>query len=139
MSVGTSLPSLVSEALALTHLIRLCPHTPHSPSPSHTSFAFSPSHTSSTHGLTRPCQNPGKWHLGYPALSISAADRERIVATPASGWRNVKGQVLSQYHAIQQHVRRCGFDVVERLYVNNLYPEQHVLPAAMLMHMRYDV
>jgi hypothetical protein len=32
------------------------------------------------------------------------------------------------------HVRRCGFDFAERLYVNNLYPGQHVLPSAMLLH-----
>ena len=30
--------------------------------------------------------------------------------------------------------RRCGFDYAERLYVNNLYPEQHILPSAMLHH-----
>ena len=31
-------------------------------------------------------------------------------------------------------MRRCGFDVAERLYVNNLYAEQHVLPSSMLFH-----
>ena len=69
----------------------------------------------------------GKWHLGYPALGpTAAAERERIVGSPSSAWRTVKATVLSEYRAVQQHVRRCGFDVAERLYVNNLYPEQHV-------------
>ena len=76
----------------------------------------------------------GKWHLGYPSQLVSAAERQRIVSSPPSAWRTVKGPVLAEYRAVQQHVRRCGFDFAERLYVNNLYPEQHVLPSSMLYH-----
>jgi hypothetical protein len=68
----------------------------------------------------------GKWHLGYPALSVSAAERERVIGSPLGAWKAVKGAVLAEYRSIQQHVRRCGFDYAERIYVNNLYPEQHV-------------
>ena len=65
---------------------------------------------------------------------MSAAERARIVASPPTAWKTVKQSVLSEYRAVQQHVRRCGFEVAERLYVNNLYPEQHVLPRSMLFH-----
>lgn len=75
-----------------------------------------------------------QWHLGYPAQGVSAAERHRVLSSHASNWKAVKTSVLSEYRAIQAHVRRCGFDFAERLYVNNLYPEQHVLPPAMLVH-----
>ena len=73
-------------------------------------------------------------HLGYPAQTVSTAERKRISASAASDWRSVKEVVLREYRAVQEHVRRCGFDVAERLYVNNLYAEQHVLPSRMLHH-----
>ena len=76
----------------------------------------------------------GKWHLGYPALAVTPADRQRIISAQPSQWKSVKGVVQSEYKSVQQHVRRCGFDVAERLYVNNLYPEQHLLPGSMLFH-----
>ena len=76
----------------------------------------------------------GKWHLGYPPSNATAELRKRVVASPASAWRNVKDDVLREYRAVQAHVRRAGFDFAERLYVNNLYPEQHLLPAEMLHH-----
>ena len=55
--------------------------------------------------------------LGYPAQQISAAERQRIVSARPSAWKTVKAAVLAEYRAIQQHVRRCGFDYAERLYV----------------------
>ena len=69
---------------------------------------------------------------------VTGAARGRIVSAAVDHdireWRAVKASVLQEYRAVQSHVRRCGFDVAERLYVNNLYPEQHVLPSAMLVH-----
>ena len=76
----------------------------------------------------------GKWHLGYPAPRASTAERQRVVSSSLASWRTVKTTVQAEYRAVQMHVRRCGFDFAERLYVNNLYPEQHVLPSAMLLH-----
>ena len=76
----------------------------------------------------------GKWHLGYPPSNATAELRKRVVASPASAWRTVKDDVLREYRAVQAHVRRAGFDFAERLYVNNLYPEQHLLTAEMLHH-----
>ena len=76
----------------------------------------------------------GKWHLGYPAMSVTPSERARIVGAAPSQWKGVKRSVLGEYRAVQAHVRRCGFDVAERLYVNNLYAEQHVLPSSMLYH-----
>ena len=76
----------------------------------------------------------GKWHLGYPPSNATAELRKRVAASPASAWRTVKDDVLREYRAVQAHVRRAGFDFAERLYVNNLYPEQHLLPSEMLHH-----
>ena len=80
----------------------------------------------------------GKWHLGYPTQTVGQQERERImrldVSRSPSAWKSVRATVLETYHNVQAHVKRCGFDFAERLYVNNLYPEQHLLPAAMLRH-----
>ena len=76
----------------------------------------------------------GKWHLGYPPTSVTAAQRKQVVGSGASGWKAVKEDVLREYRGVQAHVRRGGFDFAERVYVNNLYPEQHLLPAEMLHH-----
>lgn len=80
----------------------------------------------------------GKWHLGYPSQTVSPEERERImrldVVSSPSTWRSARETVLRAYRSVQGHIKRCGFDFAERLYVNNLYPEQHVLPASMLHH-----
>ena len=76
----------------------------------------------------------GKWHLGYPPTSVSAALRKQVTGSAASNWKAVKEDVLREYRNVQAHVRRGGFDFAERVYVNNLYPEQHLLPAEMLHH-----
>ena len=73
------------------------------------------SHCAHTAG-SRPVgvQMVGKWHLGYPAQSLTQTERDRIVAAGVSGWRTVKGAVLTEYRAIQAHVvrghsgRGCG-------------------------------
>ena len=76
----------------------------------------------------------GKWHLGYPASRLSAAERRRVQQASVREWRDVRSVVLAEYHSIKAHVRRCGFEQAERVYVNNLYAEQHVLPQGMLHH-----
>ncbi|EOD24135.1 hypothetical protein EMIHUDRAFT_238963 [Emiliania huxleyi CCMP1516] len=80
----------------------------------------------------------GKWHVGYPQGLVSEAERRRIVATDVAAspalWGGVREAVLSSYRAAQAHIRRSGFDSAERIYINNLYPEQHTLPASMLRH-----
>ncbi|KAL1503726.1 hypothetical protein AB1Y20_012198 [Prymnesium parvum] len=76
----------------------------------------------------------GKWHLGYPPSALPQPERARIRAAPSREWRRVRRAAAAEYRAILAYVRRAGFDHAERVYVNNLYAEQHVLPAAMLHH-----
>lgn len=76
----------------------------------------------------------GKWHLGYPAPATDEAERARVSRALPSQWKTVKETVLHEYRSIQRHVRRCGFEFAERLYVNNLYADQHILPESMLFH-----
>jgi hypothetical protein len=66
----------------------------------------------------------GKWHMGHPRSSLSAAERRRVQRTPAAEWKAVRDIVLPEYRRVQGMVREAGFDYAERIYVNNLYPEQ---------------
>ena len=80
----------------------------------------------------------GKWLLGVPEPMITPDERARVVATDVASsqkaWRGVQPTVLKAYRSAQRHVRRCGFDYAERLYVDDLRPDLHVLPASMLFH-----
>ena len=85
------------------------------------------------HGV--PSGLVGKWHLGYPPSTVNSSERTFVQsARMPRQWNAVKPLVLREYKSLQAHVRAAGFAFVERLYVNNLYPEQHVLPAEMLRH-----
>ena len=85
------------------------------------------------HGI--PSGLVGKWHLGYPPSTVNSSERTFVQsARMPRQWNAVKPLVLREYKSLQAHVRAAGFAFVERLYVNNLYPEQHVLPAEMLRH-----
>lgn len=76
----------------------------------------------------------GKWHLGYPPSQLSADERRRVQQASVREWRRVRATATAEYRSILAYVRRCGFEHAERVYVNNLYPEQHVLPQGMLHH-----
>ena len=85
------------------------------------------------HGI--PSGLVGKWHLGYSPSTVNSSERTFVQsARMPRQWNAVKPLVLREYKSLQAHVRAAGFAFVERLYVNNLYPEQHVLPAEMLRH-----
>lgn len=76
----------------------------------------------------------GKWHLGYPTTNITVDERRRVQQANPAHWKEVQPVVQAEYRKLRAHVRRCGFEWAERVYVNNLYAEQHVLPARMLHH-----
>ena len=59
----------------------------------------------------------GKWHLGYAQSRLSSAERRRVQQATVREWRDVRSVALAEYHAIQAHVRRCGFEQIGRAHV----------------------
>ena len=69
-----------------------------------------------------------------PERRLSSVEACRGLSSSACPQDDGHSRTTARYRSVQAHVRRGGFDFAERVYVNNLYPEQHLLPSEMLHH-----